>query len=176
MGIKASIGVSSCLLGQAVRYDGGHKFNQLIQTVLSPAFELVPICPEVAIGLGIPRPPIQIVKIANQLHARGVADPLVDVTQALEQYAHDMAQQLPMIQGYIFKARSPSCGFQTTPVYNPAGLPVETADGIYAHALLQLMPGLPVIDEERFATPTLREAFLTQIENYAALQKNVEHP
>jgi uncharacterized protein YbbK (DUF523 family) len=107
---KIRIGVSGCLVGERVRYDGEDKRDAFIADTLGAAFELVPVCPEVAIGMGVPRPPIRLV--GDPLHPRalGVDDPALDVTAPLTAYGRRMAVELDDIGAYIFKSRSPSCG------------------------------------------------------------------
>jgi uncharacterized protein YbbK (DUF523 family) len=160
---RLRIGVSSCLLGERVRYDGGHKRNKWIARTLARHFELVPVCPEVAIGLGVPRPPIRLVLRAGKVRAVGVHDPLLDVSHALTRYGREMAVTLDDLCGYVFKARSPSCSV--------AGIAVkgarETHAGLYAAAFLKAHPLLPVEDEERLQDAALRRQFLARVRAYA---------
>src|SRR3569832_1847803 len=107
---KVRVGISACLLGERVRYDGNHKHDAYITGTLAKVFEFVAVGPEVAIGMGVPRPPIQLVGEAAQPRAIGVGDPALDVTAALTAYGRRMAVELDDISGYIFKAKSPSCG------------------------------------------------------------------
>ena len=106
------LGISGCLLGQKVRYDGNHQRDSYITLTLRKYFEFVPVCPEVAIGLGVPRPPIRLVGNPAAPRAVGVADPTLDVTRKLTVYGQRMARTLDDISGYILKSRSPSCGME----------------------------------------------------------------
>ena len=104
------MGISSCLLGEEVRFDGGHKRDRFIVGTLSQFFRFVPVCPEVAIGLGTPREPIRLVSVGDDVRVRGVRTPDLDVTQPLRDYGREMADRLRDISGYILKRGSPSCG------------------------------------------------------------------
>lgn len=160
---RLRIGVSSCLLGQKVRYNGGHKRDNWIARTLARHFELVPICPEIAIGLGVPRAPIHLVSRAGKIRAVGIADRSLDVTNALTRYGRQMAATLDNLCGYVFKARSPSCAV--------AGIAVkgarDTHAGLYAAAFLKTHPLLPVEDEERLQDAALRRQFLARVRAYA---------
>lgn len=156
------IGVSSCLLGQRVRYDGGHKREAFVVEDLAARFELLPICPEMAIGMGVPRPPLQLVLEADGIHARGLSDPDLDVTDRLLVFARQTLPELSRLCGYVFKARSPSCGVGSTPVLVP-GHPSREDSGLFAAALQAAFPLLPVEQEDRLRDPALRERFLERV-------------
>ena len=163
MSARIRIAVSSCLLGSAVRYDGGHKYSAHIVATLGKQFDFVPICPEVAIGLGVPRAPLRLVQGLHGARARGIADPALDVTDRLAAYAKTVAAELYDVSGYIFKARSPSCGTERVPVHDANGTPVAAGAGIYAAALRALLPGLPIEDEERLTDPVIRDNFIERV-------------
>ncbi|HJX18032.1 MAG TPA: DUF523 and DUF1722 domain-containing protein [Acidiferrobacterales bacterium] len=160
MSARIRIGISSCLLGQAVRFDGGHKHNGYITESLGQFFDFVPYCPEVAIGLGIPRPPIRLVNSAHGPRARGVEDATLDVTDKLVAYAEKVAPKLHDLSGYILKQGSPSCGMERVKVYGPHGRPVATGAGLYAGTLMAQRPELPFEEEGRLMDPVLRENFV----------------
>lgn len=162
---RLRIGVSSCLLGQKVRYNGGHKRDNWIARTLARHFELVPICPEVAIGLGVPRAPIQLVRRGNRVRAVGVDDDSLDVTRALTRYGRDMGRALDDLCGYVFKAHSPSCAMAGVAVRGAHG---KTHAGLYAYALMKARPGLPVEDEDRLRDPAVRAQFLARVRAYAS--------
>lgn len=162
---RLRIGVSSCLLGQKVRYNGGHKRDNWIARTLARHFELVPICPEVAIGLGVPRAPIQLVRRGTIIRAIGVEDDAPDVTRALMRYGREMASTLDDLCGYIFKSRSPSCGIAGVAVQGARG---KTHAGLYAHAFVRARPRLPVEDEDRLRDPAVRAQFLARVRAYAS--------
>jgi len=162
---KIRIGISSCLLGQEVRYDGGHKHDRFVTGSLSRYFEFVPVCPEVAIGLGVPREPIQLVGKPGSIRVVGTSNRDLDVTQALRDYGELMAHKLKQISGYILKSRSPSCGMERVKLY-PArgqGAPARTGVGQYAAAFMAARPLLPVEEEGRLGDPVLRENFIERI-------------
>lgn len=157
------IGISSCLLGERVRYDGGHKRDAFITGPLARYFQYVPICPEVAIGLGIPRPPIQLVGDPLRPRAVGVRDRSIDATDRLEGFARETAARLGGISGYILKSRSPSCGMARVKVYGDAGVAGARGSGVYARVLMQQCPLLPVEEEARLDDPVLRENFVNRV-------------
>ena len=163
MSARIRIAVSSCLLGSEVRYDGGHKYSAHIVATLGKQFDLVPFCPEVAIGLGVPRAPLRLVQGLHGARARGIADPTLDVTDRLAAYAKTVAAELHDVSGYIFKARSPSCGTENVPVHDANGTPVAAGAGIYAATLRALLPELPIEDEERLMDPVIRENFIDRV-------------
>jgi len=157
------VGVSSCLLGEEVRYDGGHKRDPFITGALARCFQYVPICPEVAIGLGIPRAPIQLVGDPQHPRALGVRDRSMDVTERLEGFAREQARRLGGLSGYIFKSRSPSCGMARVKVYGARGTAAAHASGVYARVLMQALPLLPAEEEGRLDDPVLRESFVNRV-------------
>lgn len=156
-----AIGVSSCLLGENVRHDGGNKLNEYITTILATEFILVPCCPEVAIGLGTPRPPIQLTEQNNHLRALGRDDPSIDVTEQLQQLGKTFSEENKIICGYIFKSRSPSCGLNDTVIKTETG--DKTGIGLFAASIQTHLPHLPVIDEIKLALPEERERFLDSV-------------
>ena len=118
---KIPVAISACLLGEPVRYDGKDKFCPQLVARLRQHFILVAICPEVAIGMSVPRAPIQLVQDGAGVRARGVQDPSKDVTELLADYGHNVADTQTEFFGYVFKARSPSCGLGSTPLFNING-------------------------------------------------------
>ncbi len=163
---RPRIGISSCLLGQQVRYDGGHKFDRYINGTLGEYFEFVPVCPEVAIGLGVPRPPIHLVQTRKGLRALGVRDPDLDVTDRLHAYADSMAGRLADLRGYVFKRGSPSCGMERVRVRNENRMPAQTGAGLFAAMFMRRHPLLPCEEEGRLNDPVLRENFITRVYVY----------
>ncbi len=159
---KIPIGISSCLLGEAVRFDGGHKRDAYIVGTLGEFFEFHPFCPEMAIGLGAPRPTLQLVKTDGAVRCVGVKDASQDVTDRLRDYA---AQEQPIFAdlcGYILKKDSPSCGMERVKVYSN-GQPRKEGVGIYAAELLRNNPLLPVEEEGRLGDASLRENFIQRV-------------
>jgi uncharacterized protein YbbK (DUF523 family) len=164
---RAKIGVSSCLLGNAVRYDGSHKYCQHIADALGEQFALTAFCPEMAIGLGVPRPPIQLVFVKGEIRVRGVANPEQDVTRDIQAYAQSISPELEALSGYIFKARSPSCGVADVPAYRPDGsAAAETASGLFAQAIQNLLPDLPLTNEEALLDGNARSDFISRVLGY----------
>jgi uncharacterized protein YbgA (DUF1722 family)/uncharacterized protein YbbK (DUF523 family) len=156
-------------LGEPVRYDGGHKHDLYITETLGHFFEFVPVCPEVAIGLGVPRPPIHLVGNPQSPRAVGVHDPTFDVTDRLSAYGKHQARKLTGLSGYIFKSQSPSCGLAGVPVYG--GARGRSGRGRYAAALLAQLPLLPVEEEDGLGDPRRRENFIECVFAYHRWQE-----
>lgn len=169
---RPRVAVSSCLLGQPVRYDGEHKRNACITDLLSAYFDWLPVCPEVGIGMGVPRPPIQLVKQGDGVHALGREDANMNVTRTLQAYAQQVSDQLVGVSGYICKSRSPSCGLTDTELFSPDGTLIGKTTGVFAAKLQILFPDLPLIDEIALAEPSLRDAFVQRVHDYQAVQKD----
>ena len=168
---KPKIAISACLLGAEVRFNGGHKESRLCSQALSEHFDFVPLCPEVAIGLGIPRQPIRLVGDSAKPQAVGSVDSTLDVTHALHDYGASMAATHTDICGYIFMQKSPSCGLERVKVYQDGGRPAELSGrGIYANAFCAAHPDLPAEEDGRLNDPVLRENFLTRVYAYSAWQ------
>ncbi len=164
------IGISSCLLGQEVRYDGTAKRSAWLVERLGEFVDYRPVCPEVAIGLGTPRPPIRLVDTAGGVRVRGVDDPSIDVTAALEDYALDMAGRLADISAYVFMGKSPSCGMERVKLYADNGQASKTGVGAYARVLMHSLPNLPCEEEGRLNDPLLRENFVNRLFTYRRWQ------
>jgi len=160
---KIRVGISSCLLGNEVRFDAGHKYDSYINGTLSQYFEFVPVCPEVAIGMTVPREPIRLVGDAARPRAVGVRTVSLDVTEALELYGQRMAVELTDLCGYILKRASPSCGMERVKVYSTSGMATKQGAGIYAKAFMQAQPWLPIEEEGRLGDPGLRENFISRV-------------
>ena len=155
---KPRIAISACLTGHSVRYNGGHKASDLCRTQLEAHFEWVPVCPEVAIGLGIPRDPIRLVGNPEQPEVVGTRNPGMDLTGPLRTYGEQMADELDDICGYIFMQKSPSCGLERVKVYQDNGHPaLQRGRGVYAQAFCVKRPDLPVEEEGRLHDAVLRE-------------------
>ena len=164
------LGVSACLLGAKVRFDGGHKRNRFIIEELGAHFEFVPFCPEVAIGMGTPRPPIRLVGELRAPRAVGSRDDSLDVTDALREYSAITAARLGGLCGFVFKKDSPSCGMERVKVYSDTGMPHRDGLGIFARAVQEANPLLPVEEEGRLNDPGLRENFVSRVLVYARWQ------
>ncbi len=165
------IGISSCLLGNAVRYDGKHKRNHSVCSMLSHSFNVQAFCPEVAIGLGIPRPPMQLVQQKiHDIRLIEVQNKTQDYTFPLIQYAEKTARtDLVGISGFIFKKSSPSCGMERVKVYKADGILLHKRGvGLFAQVIQQQYPLLPVIEAECLADVVIREQFFQQVYAYYA--------
>ncbi|NWL78494.1 hypothetical protein DM872_16690 [Pseudomonas taiwanensis] len=168
---RPKLGISACLLGEPVRFNGGHKASRLCSHSLAAYFDFVPQCPEVAIGLGIPRAPIRLIGDPKAPRAVGTRQPQHDHTEALAEFGKVMAEQLDDISGYIFMQKSPSCGLARVRVHQVSGQAIEGGGrGIFAHAFCALRPDLPVEEEGRLNDPVLRENFFTRVYAYAQWQ------
>jgi len=162
--IKIKLGISSCLLGINVRYDGGHKLNIFLKDTLGVYVDYVPVCPEVECGLGVPR---------KSMHLEGVPENprLVttgskqDRTGLLVYWARKCVAELEAenLCGFIFKSESPSCGMERVKVHNEKGIVVKTAIGIFARIFIEHFPLLPVEDEGRLQDPMLCQNFIERI-------------
>lgn len=162
------IGVSACLLGQGVRWDGGHQRDRFVADVLADFVEFVPVCPEVGSGLPTPRGTLRLVgdPAAPRLRFRESG---VDHTDALEAFARGETRRLADLElcGFILKKDSPSCGMERVRVYHPGGgSAVRTGVGLFARALLRSQPNLPVEEDGRLNDPVLRENFLERVFAY----------
>ncbi len=161
---KPKVGISACLLGHQVRYDGGHKRDAFIVGPLSQHMAFVPICPETAIGLGIPRPTIRLMGDIAHPRLVGTADAGFDVTQQMERYAETQVAEFDDLCGYILKKDSPSCGMERVKVFNDKGTHAERkGSGVFARILMQRLPLLPVEEEGRLNDAVLRENFVNRV-------------
>ncbi len=159
---KIPIGISSCLLGEQVRFDGSHKRDAYIVGTLSEYFDFYPFCPEVAIGLGIPRPTIHLVKTDDVIRCVGVKNPELDLTNSLLDVAAQQKERHSGLCGYILKKDSPSCGMERVKVYS-GNQPHREGFGIFAQEMMRNNPLLPVEEEGRLGDPGLRENFIQRV-------------
>ncbi|WP_322980880.1 DUF523 and DUF1722 domain-containing protein [Pseudomonas sp. C11] len=169
--IKPSLGISACLMGDEVRYNGGHKLSQLCSRELTQHFDFIKVCPEVGIGMSTPREPIRLVGDPQMPRAVGTVDRSRDVTDALASYGERIAGELQGISGYIFMQQSPSCGLFRVKVYQDGGRPSEPGRGIFAAHFCARHPDLPVEEAGRLMDPVLRENFITRVYAYAEWQR-----
>lgn len=167
---RLSVGVSACLLGDNVRYDGGHKRDRYVVDVLGRWFDFVRVCPEDEVGLGTPRPAIRLVQLPERIAVRGRQDPTLDATDRLEALYPSVTDRFVGISGFILKRGSPSCGMERVKVYSPEGPSVGWSSGLFAGALMQDRPTLPVEEEGRLNDPVLRENFITRVFAYRRWQ------
>jgi uncharacterized protein YbgA (DUF1722 family)/uncharacterized protein YbbK (DUF523 family) len=161
MEMKIRLGISACLLGEEVRYDGGHKLDRYLTDTLGRYVEYVPVCPEVEAGFGIPREAMHLEgdpngpRLVTRQTKRDLTEPMLEWAKkrVLELEAQDLC-------GFIFKSRSPSSGMERIPVYNEKGMPVKKGVGLFARIFMDHFPLLPVEDEGRLHDPKLRENFI----------------
>ncbi len=159
---KIPVGVSSCLIGEKVRYDGGDKNNAYITGILANYFHFIHFCPEVACGLGVPRPPIQLRQTSRGIRCIGVEDRQLDVTDTLRSCAEQQSHWLSGLCGYILKKNSPSCGIQDVRIF-PDGPPTRTGVGLFAGFLQERFPLLPLEEENRLDNARICENFLQRV-------------
>ncbi len=168
---KIRIGISACLLGREVRYDGGHKRDRFIADVLSEHAEFVPVCPEFEIGMGVPRETVRL-----EYHSDGVRMVApksgTDHTQKMRRYASKKSRDLGEedLSGFILKKDSPSCGVFRVRLLDDEGMPSRKGRGLFAEALIERYPFLPVEEEGRLNDPHLRENFFERVFAYRRLQ------
>ena len=160
---KPLVGISRCLLGDAVRYDGQSKANAIVIEKLAPLFTLIPVCPEVEAGLSTPRPPVQLTGSITNPKLTGRDDPDIDVTEIMQQYCNTKSAELTQLAGFIFKSRSPSCGLNSTPVFINEQCMTETSRGVFATALCKTYPGLIVIEDFELENKSLLDDFIQSI-------------
>ncbi len=165
------IGVSSCLLGEAVRYDGGHKLDRYLTDTLGEFFEFVPVCPEVELGLGMPREAMRL-ESASDGPRMVTTSSREDLTSAMAQFAARRLDKLAAerLSGYILKSSSPSCGLFRVKVYGRQGSPSRTGRGIFARALAERFPSMPLEEEGRLCDSRLRENWIERVFAYHRLE------
>jgi uncharacterized protein YbgA (DUF1722 family)/uncharacterized protein YbbK (DUF523 family) len=166
------VGISSCLLGEEVRYDGGHQKDAYITGVLARYFTWVPVCPELEVGMGVPREPIRLVGDAGAPRLMGVTSG-TDHTERMHEFARRRVEELRRreLSGYILKRASPSCGLERVKVHpgDGGGPPARTGTGLFARALTDALPLLPVEEEGRLNEAHLRDNFITRVFAYRRL-------
>ncbi len=173
------IGVSACLLGQQVRFDGGHKRNDFLAGTFGKFVEFVPFCPEMALGLGVPRESLRLVRDESAPSERSSSGSAVsarmignrsgaDMTDAMRALANKRVEEFSHagLSGYVLKKDSPSCGMERVRVYAADGMPARDGRGLFAEALIAAMPNLPVEEEGRLSDARLRENFIERVFAY----------
>ncbi len=159
------VGVSACLLGEKVRYDGGHKYDPYITGDLGKLFTLVPVCPEAECGMGIPREPMRLEGDPESPRLVTIEGQR-DMTEQVLSYCRTKMAELEGMElcGFIFKARSPSCGLGVD-VYHD-GVPAGKGKGLFAVAVVLRFPLLPAVDEDTFGDAGARERFIEEVYGY----------
>ncbi len=161
---KIRMGVSMCLLGRPVRYDGGHSGDRYVMEILGQWMEFIPVCPELEAGFGVPREPIR-------LEGSPVSPRLVtvetrkDLTDIMTVWAQRRVTELEKkdLRGFIFKSKSPSCGMGKVEVYTEKNMPVKNGIGVFAKAFMERFPLIPVEEDGRLHNPHLRKNFIERI-------------
>ena len=171
---RIRLGVSACLLGGRVRFDGGHKRDDFLVDALGPHVEWVPVCPEVGMGLSTPRPSLRLVDRAGETRLE-TRDAGLDLTKDMEAWTGTALETLRAadLDGFVLKKDSPSCGLSRVRVYNASGMPRRDGRGLFAEALVSRFPDLPVEEEGRLRDPRLREAFLERVFAQRRLEDSV---
>lgn len=161
---KIKLGISACLLGHPVRYDSQEKLDHFLRDTLGQYIDFVPVCPEVGIGLGVPR---------ETMHLEGdpasprmvTIETRIDHTDRMSAWAHKRVKALEAqgVLGFIFKSKSPSCGVERVKVFNDKGAFVRAGTGLFAATFKTLCPLLPIEDEVRLQDPNVRENFIERV-------------
>ncbi len=165
------LGVSSCLLGNEVRYDGGHKRDGFVTDLLGAFVEWVPVCPEVEVGMGVPRPALHLVRKGGEVRMVE-RESGRDHTRSMQRFAQRRVRALRALDlcGYVLKRGSPSCGMQRVEVCGAKGRARRDGEGLYASALMRANPHLPVEEEGRLSDPSRRENFIERVFAYRRLR------
>ncbi|MFN7953508.1 MAG: DUF523 and DUF1722 domain-containing protein [bacterium] len=174
---RIRVGVSACLVGAQVRFDGGHKRDRRVAETLARHFELVTVCPEVEVGMGTPRETVRLV--SDRERPRLVTSrSAVDWTERMESYATARVTRADLadLRGFILKSDSPSCGLERVRVYGASGVPTRDGVGVFARALLDRFPLLPVEEEGRLNDARLRESFVTRVFGYHRVRAHFADP
>lgn len=163
-GNKPQIGVSACLLGKPVRFDGGHKRNLFILDQCKHHFDIHSVCPEVELGLGIPRPVIQLRKFGEDIKLVYSKSPQNELTTSMREFSHNRINAFEQLDGFIFKKDSPTCGMERVPVFNDrTGMRQRNGTGIFTETFKKLHPDVPTEDEGRLCDIGIRQNFLERV-------------
>jgi uncharacterized protein YbgA (DUF1722 family)/uncharacterized protein YbbK (DUF523 family) len=168
---RIKVGISSCLLGDKVRWDAGHKKDRYITDILGAYFGFIPVCPEVELGMGVPRESMRLVGDISspQMVGNKTGE---DWTGRMRAYIQKRLRQLERynFSGYILKKDSPSCGMERVRVYQKSGIPLKQGRGLFGGALVDHFPHLPIEEEGRLNDPALRDNFIVRVFAYSRLQ------
>jgi uncharacterized protein YbbK (DUF523 family) len=161
------LGISACLLGQKVRFDGGDKRDPFLADELAKSVEWVPVCPEVEVGMGTPREPLQLVRTAGTTRMMTTSTG-IDYTDRMNEWARARVEMLARedLDGYVLKSKSPSCGVWNVKVVSEDGSPAGDGRGLFAAVLLERFPSLPVEEEGRLDDPAVRFDFMERVLAY----------
>ena len=161
---RIKLGVSMCLLGENIRYDGGHRLDRFIRDTLGEYVNFVPVCPEVECGMPVPREAMRLESVPESPRLVTIGS-RKDMTKQMLDWAAVRVRELESegLYGYIFKSSSPSCGIKGVKVHNEKGIPVKKGVGLFARAFMKHFPLLPTEDENRLHDPRIRENFIENI-------------
>ena len=164
METKIRLGISECLLGHNVRYDGGHKRDRYLTDTLGKFVEFVPVCPEVEAGLGVPREAMQLCGDPDHPCLMTVETEM-DLTERMQEWARRRVNELDKedLRGFVFKSNSPSCGVRGITVYDAQGVPSPTGGGIFARTFMERFPLIPVEEEGCLHDPHILKKFMERI-------------
>jgi len=175
---KPKIGISSCLLGKKVRFDGGHKHEPFLTKTVGDFVDWVPVCPEMEVGMGVPRESVRLVgdpaqpRMMAERSGKDWTDEMLDYSRKRIEIIRRLS-----LSGYILKKDSPTCGMERVRVYRGTGVPAKDGRGLYAQVLMQEMPLLPVEEEGRLNDPVLRDNFYVRVFAYRRWQQYMgAHP
>ena len=172
--VPLRIGISRCLLGEPVRFDGGHKRDGFLLEALGPHVEWIPVCPEVEVGLWTPREPMRLV---GDLHGPRLMtiNTGIDHTDAMNRFARQRVRELETLNlsGFVFKSDSPSCGIGGVPLFGTQGLETQDGVGLFAWAFREHFPLMPVEEEDRLHDPQAVKNFLERVRAYCQSRSNV---
>jgi uncharacterized protein YbbK (DUF523 family) len=165
--VPLRIGISQCLLGEHVRHDGGHKRDGLLLEALGRYVEWVPVCPEVEVGMGVPREKIRLVGDPHSPRLVTI-NTGVDHTDAMTRFARQRVRELEALDlsGYVFKADSPSCGIGGVPLFNSEGMETSDGAGLFARVFMEHFPEMPVEEESRLHDLQAVQNFLERASAY----------
>jgi uncharacterized protein YbgA (DUF1722 family)/uncharacterized protein YbbK (DUF523 family) len=169
---RPKVGISACLLGQRVRYDGGHKRDPFLTDLFGKFVEFLPICPELEAGMGVPRESVRLVSVSGDV--KMIAEKSgTDWTAAMNRLSAQRLREIDSLglSGYVFKKNSPSCGIGGVRLYDSRGMPKRTGRGLFAAALMRRWPLMPVEEEGRLNDFKLRENFVERVFAYHRWQK-----
>ena len=173
---RPRVGISRCLLGDEVRYDGGHKRDALLIAAIGSLVTWVPVCPEVEAGMGTPREAIDLVANddgvaagASRVRLLGV-ESRTDWTETMTTFSATRVRALADLDGYVLKSDSPSCGLQAVRVHRPDEV-TRDGRGLFAEALVTALPDLPVEEEGRLHDPVVREHFIERVFAHQRLRR-----
>ncbi|MCE0495022.1 YbgA family protein [Vibrio salinus] len=172
---KIPVGISSCVLGNNVRFDGGHKKNQFVTSELKPYFNFFPVCPEVEMGLPVPRPTIRLTRLDGEVRLTETKDSSSDHTERLIMFTAEKLNALDSLNlcGYVVCAKSPTCGMERVKIYTE-NMAEKNGIGLYTQALMERFPWLPVEEDGRLNDAVLRENFVSRVYRLHDFRQSVE--